>query len=144
MIKRLALISLLAINTCHAKDLTTYSEVLSEINKGNHLVFVTDWDECKGTNPNGNGTKANFTTSYTPDGYFVSKAGFILVRGATIAQPISVFPEAGLVTQTFAYLLKADGTMHATNRFLEPASFKEVAKPVEADCKLGEGFKVYN
>jgi hypothetical protein len=143
MLKRILFATLLTINTCHAKELTTYTDIISEINKGARLTFVTDWDMCKGINPNGNGTKANFTTAYTPDGYFISKNGFILVRGATIAQPIAAFPQLGLVTQTFAYLLKADGTLHAINRFIDPATYKEIAKPVEADCQLGEGFKVF-
>ena len=143
MFKRIAFVSLLAINTCYADQLTNYKDAIDALNNGKRLTFVVDWDTCKITNPNGTDTKANFSSSYTSDAYLISKLGFVYVRGVTVGHPIAAMPQLGIVTQSFAYTLKGDGSLHAINRFLDPVTYAEKIKPIEADCQLGDGFKLF-
>ena len=143
MIKRI-LFSFLLFQVAHAKDLTDYSQVLNSLKQGERLTLFLDWDTCEITNPNGGGTQANFMTSVTPDDFFISKKGYILIHGATAPSPVDWLPGRGLITQNYSYLLKKSGALHVTTRFLNPTTNNELADPIDARCQLGNGFKIFS
>lgn len=74
MIRKIVLLSFLAINTCSAAQLTSYQETVDALNDGKSIKFVIDWDLCKINVPD---VKPNFSSSYSPDNVNIDKNGFI-------------------------------------------------------------------
>ena len=143
MYKRLAILSLLALNTCYAKELTSYQEAVDALANGQPIRYFLDWDACKVTNPNGTGNVANFSSFYQPENVNVHKEGYLVSQGTAYTHLIRKFPELGATNQYYVYVFTKTGTLHVMNRFLDPVTFAEKAKPIEADCQLGVGFKVF-
>jgi hypothetical protein len=137
--KKLALFSLLLINTCYADQLTSYQHAVDALSNGKHLTYFVDWDLCKLNVP----IKPNFLSSFSPDGINIDKSGFIQSKGVRYSHEIKLLPQLGPTNQAYVYTFTKDNELHVINRFLDPITFAEKMKPLEATCKLGEGFKVF-
>lgn len=138
--KKIALFSLLFINTCYADQLTSYQDTVDALNNGKHITYFVDWDLCKSNIPI---AKPNFLSSYSPESINIDKSGFIQSTGVRYSHEIKLIPHLGPVNQAFVYTFTKDNELHVINRFLDPVTFAEKMKPIEATCKLGEGFKIF-
>lgn len=140
MIKKMVLLSFLAINTCSATQLMSYQETVDALNDGKSIKFVVDWDLCKINVPD---VKPNFSSSYSPDNVNIDKNGFIQSWGMRYTHKIGALPQVGSVYQAYVYTFTKNNELHAVDYFLDPVTYKEKMPRLEATCQLGTGFKVF-
>jgi hypothetical protein len=139
--KKLALFSLIFINTCYADQLTSYQDTVNALNNGKRITFVVDWDLCKTSVPD---VKPNFSSSYSPDVVTLDKSGFLQSSGVRYTFKLAKLPQLGQVNQAYVYNFTNENELHVINRFIDPVTYTEKMPAVEATCKLGEGFKVFD
>lgn len=138
--KRIALLSLILINTCHAVNLSGYQDTIDALNNGKRITFVVDWDRCKISVAD---VKPNLSSSYSPESVNIYKDQFLQARGVTYAHQVKSIPQLGPVNQAYVYQFTKNNELHVINHFIDPVTYVEKMAPVEATCQLGEGFKVY-
>lgn len=138
--KKIALLSLILINSAQAVQLTNYSEIVDAVHDGKGIKYVVDWDLCKISIPD---IKPEFTSSWHPDHVIISKKGALQSRGVTYSHTISQAPQIGPVNQSYVYTLTSNNELKVINRFLDPVTNAEKFPPVEATCQLGESVRIF-
>lgn len=139
--KQAFVLSLFIMANAQAAQLDSYQQIVDAVHSGQSIRYVVDWDLCTVSMPD---VTPGFSSSYTPDHVVISKQGVLSSRGVTYTHRLHLAPELGPVNQAYVYSLNDKGVLNVINYFLDPITYAEKMKAIEASCILGQAVKVFS